>query len=149
MQINPDRAEPEVLCVQKHEFRFFCAREFFCWFDASYYPFAQNLYQMFEDAVFVAGNSSCRSNFIQRSQSLIEIQESTPRNIVCFGFVKNSMVMHKRFISNIYIQVALTAKDQLFHNLIGVPDCEVAGDGMNHLCKIPSELGSLVDSSFQ
>ena len=59
------------------------------------------------------------------------------------------MVMHKRFIPNIYIQVALTAKDELFHNLICVPDCEVARDGMNHLCKIPSELGSLVDSSFQ
>ena len=29
---------------------------------------------MFEDAVFVAGNSSCCSDSIQRAQSLIEIQ---------------------------------------------------------------------------
>ena len=50
----------------------------------------------------------------------------------------HTMGMHKRFIPNIYIQVALTAEDELFHNLICVPDCEVARDGMNHLCKIPS-----------
>ena len=47
VQINPDGAEPEVLCVQKHEVRFFCAREFFSRFNASYYPFAQHLYQVF------------------------------------------------------------------------------------------------------
>ena len=59
------------------------------------------------------------------------------------------MVMHKRFIPNIYIEVALAADDELFHDLICVPDCEVARDGMNHLCKGPSKLGSLVDSRFQ
>ena len=37
----------------------------------------------------------------------------------------HTMVMHKRFIPNIYIQIALTAKDELFHNLVCVPDCEV------------------------
>ena len=44
VQINPYRAEPEVFSVQKHEFWFFCARKFFCWFYAGHYPFAQNLY---------------------------------------------------------------------------------------------------------
>ena len=88
MQINPDRAEPEVFCVQKHEFRFFCAREVFCWFNAGHYPFAQNLDKVFEDAIFVSGDSSCRGSFIQCAQSLIEVQKSTPRNIICFGFVE-------------------------------------------------------------
>ena len=64
VQINPDRAEPEVFCVQKHEFRFFCARKFFCSFNASHYPFAQNLYQMFEDAIFVYRNGSCCASCI-------------------------------------------------------------------------------------
>ena len=36
----------------------------FCWFNASHYPFAQNLYQVFEDAIFVSGNSSCRGSCI-------------------------------------------------------------------------------------
>ena len=91
MKINPDRAEPEVFCVQKHEFRFFCAREFFCWFDASHNPFAKNLDKVFEDAVFVSRNSSCRGSCVQCTQSLIEVQKSTPRNIICFGFVEEKV----------------------------------------------------------
>ena len=47
----------------------------------------------------------------------------------------HTMVMHKHFIPNIYIEVTLTADDKLFHNLICVPNCEVARDGINHLCK--------------
>ena len=47
------------------------------------------------------------------------------------------MVMHKRFISNIYIEVALAADDELLHDLICVSNCEVARDGMNHLCQGP------------
>ena len=42
-QINPDRAEPEVLGMQKHEFRFFCTRKLFCWFNAGHYPFTKDL----------------------------------------------------------------------------------------------------------
>ena len=40
------------------------------------------------------------------------------------------MVLHKRFIPNIYIEIALTAENELFHDLICVPDCEVARDGI-------------------
>ena len=71
MQINPDRAEPEVLCVQKHEFRFFCARKLFCWFNAGHYPFTQDLDQVFEDATFVSVDSSCSGISIQGTQALI------------------------------------------------------------------------------
>ena len=41
------------------------------------------------------------------------------------------MVKHKRFISNMYIEVAPAADDELLHDLIRVSNCEVARDGMN------------------
>ena len=96
MQINPDRAKPEIFCVQKHELRFFCSRKFFCWFDAGNYPFAQNLYQVFEDATFVSGNSASSWSCIQCTQSLIQVQESAPRHIVCFRLVKDQVNFDKR-----------------------------------------------------
>ena len=95
MQINPDRAKPEILCVQKHELGFFCAREFFGWFNAGNYPFAQNLYQVFKDTTFVSGNSASSWRCIQCTQSLIQVQESAPRDIVCFCLVKDQVDFDK------------------------------------------------------
>ena len=58
--------------------------------------------------------------------------------------IRRELVLHKMLAhclkwhvqsSNIYIEVAPTAENKLFHNLICVSDCEVARNGMNHLRK--------------
>ena len=40
VQIDPDRAEPEVFSMQKHELGFLCSCKIFCRFNAGHNPFA-------------------------------------------------------------------------------------------------------------
>ena len=42
----------------------------------------------------------------------------------------HAVVLHQHFISNIHIQVPLTPKNQLFHNLVRVTNCEITRNCM-------------------
>ena len=96
VQIDPDRAEPEIFSVQKHEFGFLCSCKFFCWFNTCYNPFAQDLDKVFEDATFVSVNCACSGISIQGTQALIKVQKSSPRDIICFSFAEYQVDLDKR-----------------------------------------------------
>ena len=96
VQIDPDRAEPEVSSMQKHEFGFLCSCKLFCRFNAGYNPFAEDLDQVFEDAIFVSVNCACSGICIQGTQALIEVQKSSPRYVICFCFAEYQVDLDKR-----------------------------------------------------